>query len=117
MINSIITGVGHYVPERVVTNFDLAKVMDTNDEWIQERTGIVERRHVETDSKVSSTDLGVIAAKNALKDAGITAQDVDFILFATLSPDYYFPGNGCVNTMPKYCPWHSRLDSRGLCEL
>ena len=83
MINSFIKGVGHYVPERVVTNFDLAKVMDTNDEWIQERTGIVERRHIDPGT-ATSTDLGVLAAKNALKDAGLTAHDIDFILFATL---------------------------------
>ncbi|HJD86066.1 MAG TPA: 3-oxoacyl-ACP synthase, partial [Empedobacter falsenii] len=115
MINSIITGVGHYVPERVVTNFDLAEVMDTNDEWIQERTGIVERRHIETGSKISSTDLGVIAAKNALEDAGITAQDIDFILFATLSPDYYFPGNGVLVQKELGCRTIGAMDIRNQC--
>ncbi|GGF10304.1 3-oxoacyl-[acyl-carrier-protein] synthase-3 [Chishuiella changwenlii] len=115
MIRSIITGVGHYVPERVVTNFDLAEVMDTNDEWIQERTGIQERRHVEKDSRVSSTDLGVIAAKNALEDAGITAQDIDFILFATLSPDYYFPGNGVLVQKELGCRTIGAMDIRNQC--
>lgn len=115
MIHSIITGVGHYVPERVVTNFDLAEVMDTNDEWIQERTGIVERRHIEPDSKISSTDLGVIAAKNALEDAGITAQDIDFILFATLSPDYYFPGNGVLVQKELGCRTIGAMDIRNQC--
>lgn len=115
MIRSIITGVGHYVPERVVTNFDLAKIMNTNDEWIQERTGIQERRHVETDSKISSTDLGVIAAKNALEDAGITAQDIDFILFATLSPDYYFPGNGVLVQKELGCRTIGAMDIRNQC--
>lgn len=115
MIRSIITGVGHYVPERVVTNFDLAEVMDTNDEWIQERTGIQERRHVEKDSKISSTDLGVIAAKNALEDAGITAQDIDFILFATLSPDYYFPGNGVLVQKELGCRTIGAMDIRNQC--
>jgi len=115
MIRSIITGVGHYVPERVVTNFDLAEVMDTNDEWIQERTGIQERRHVEKDSKVSSTDLGIIAAKNALEDAGITAQDIDFILFATLSPDYYFPGNGVLVQKELGCRTIGAMDIRNQC--
>jgi len=92
MLQSKIAGIGYYVPKNVYTNNDLTRFMDTSDEWIQERTGIVERRHIEPGSKISSTDLGVIAAKNALEDAGITAQDIDFILFATLSPDYYFPG-------------------------
>ena len=115
MINSIIKGVGHYVPERVVTNFDLAKVMDTNDEWIQERTGIIERRHIEPGSKISSTDLGVKAAENALKDAGITAQDIDFILFATLSPDYYFPGNGVLVQKALGCKTIGAMDIRNQC--
>lgn len=115
MINSIITGVGHYVPERVVTNFDLAEVMDTNDEWIQERTGIVERRHIEPGSKISSTDLGVKAAQNALKDAGLTAQDIDFILFATLSPDYYFPGNGVLVQKELGCKTIGAMDIRNQC--
>lgn len=115
MINSIITGVGHYVPERVVSNHDLAKVMDTNDEWIQERTGIVERRHIEPGSKISSTDLGVKAAENALKDAGLTAQDIDFILFATLSPDYYFPGNGVLVQKALGCNTIGAMDIRNQC--
>lgn len=115
MINSIITGVGHYVPERVVTNHDLAELMDTNDEWIQERTGIVERRHIEPGSKISSTDLGVKAAENALKDAGLTAQDIDFILFATLSPDYYFPGNGVLVQKALGCKTIGAMDIRNQC--
>lgn len=115
MINSIIKGVGHYVPERVVTNFDLAEVMDTNDAWIQERTGIVERRHIEPGSKISSTDLGVKAAKNALEDAGLTAQDIDFILFATLSPDYYFPGNGVLVQKELGCKTIGAMDIRNQC--
>lgn len=115
MINSIIKGVGHYVPERIVTNFDLAEVMDTNDAWIQERTGIVERRHIEPGSKISSTDLGVKAAENALKDAGLTAQDIDFILFATLSPDYYFPGNGVLVQKQLGCRTIGAMDIRNQC--
>ena len=103
------------MPERVVTNFDLAEVMDTNDEWIQERTGIVERRHIEPGSKISSTDLGVKAAENALKDAGMTAQDIDFILFATLSPDYYFPGNGVLVQKALGCKTIGAMDIRNQC--
>jgi 3-oxoacyl-[acyl-carrier-protein] synthase-3 len=86
---------GYYVPERVVTNFDLEKVMDTTDAWIQERTGIVERhygkRHEET-----STTMGAKAAEIAIARAGIQKEELDFIIFATLSPDYYFPGCGVL---------------------
>ncbi|MBQ0147240.1 MAG: ketoacyl-ACP synthase III [Flavobacteriaceae bacterium] len=115
MNNSIIKGVGHYVPERIVTNFDLAEIMDTNDAWIQERTGIVERRHIEPGSKITSTDLGVKAAQNALKDAGLTALDIDFILFATLSPDYYFPGNGVLVQKALGCRTIGAMDIRNQC--
>lgn len=97
MYNSKITGLGHYVPENVVTNDDLSKVMDTNDAWIQERTGIKERRHVvKGDGDTTTTMGGVKAAKIAIERAGIDKDDIDFIVFATLSPDYYFPGPGGV---------------------
>ena len=89
-----IAGTGHYVPERVVTNQDLEKLMDTTDEWIQERSGIQQRRFVEPGT--GSTDLGVEAAKVALEDAGWAPGDVEFIIFATLSPDMYFPGDGVL---------------------
>lgn len=115
MIKSIIKGVGHYVPERVVTNNDLAEIMTTNDEWITERTGIKERRHVETKSGISSTDLGVKAAKNALENANLTAKDIDFILFATLSPDYYFPGNGVLVQRELGCDTIGAMDIRNQC--
>ena len=95
MIKSRIAGIGHYVPEKVVTNHDLAKVMDTNDEWIQERTGIVERRYAKKHEESTAT-MGAEAAKVAIERAGITPADVDFIIFATLSPDYYFPGSGVL---------------------
>ncbi len=88
-----IAGTGHFLPERIVTNKDLEKVMDTSDEWIQERTGIKERRFVEPGT--GSTDLGFEAAKAALDEAGWGPEDLDFIIFATLSPDMYFPGDGC----------------------
>lgn len=90
-----IASMGFYVPEKIVTNHDLAKVMDTTDEWVQERTGIVERRYAEKHKETTAT-MGVEAAKIAIERAGITAQDVDFIIFATLSPDYYFPGCGVL---------------------
>lgn len=96
MISTKIAGVGHYVPENVVTNEDLSKMMDTNDEWIRERTGILERRWVPEGSDDTPSVMGTKAARVAIKNAGITPQDIDFIIFATLSPDYYFPGPGVM---------------------
>lgn len=95
MLKSKIAGIGYYVPEKVVTNDDLTKFMDTSDEWIQERTGIKERRYGEK-FKETTTTMGVEAAKKAIDAAGIQKEDVDFIIFATLSPDYYFPGCGVL---------------------
>ncbi len=95
MYNSKISGLGYFVPDNVVTNDDLSKLMDTNDEWIQERTGIKERRHVVKGEDTTST-MGVKAAKIAIERAGIDKDDIDFIVFATLSPDYYFPGPGVL---------------------
>jgi 3-oxoacyl-[acyl-carrier-protein] synthase-3 len=92
VIRSRITGIGMHVPERVVTNADLEKLMDTSDAWIVERTGIRERRWVEPGT--GATDLGLEAARRALADAGRAAADVDFILFASTTRDYFFPGCG-----------------------
>lgn len=89
-----ISGLGYYVPENVVTNDDLSKLMDTNDEWITERTGIKERRHIKKGDGNSTSVMGAKAAAIAIDRAGITKDDVDFIIFATLSPDMYFPGGG-----------------------
>jgi len=91
---TIITGIGHFVPSRVVTNFDLEKKMNTTDEWIRQRSGIRERRHVEPGT--GSADLGIEAARRAIADARIDPQDIDFVIAATLSPDHYFPGNGVL---------------------
>lgn len=95
MYNSKITGLGFYVPDHVVTNDDLSRLMDTSDEWIQERTGIKERRHVVGDEDTTTT-MGVKAARIAIERAGIDKDEIDFIVFATLSPDYYFPGPGVL---------------------
>ncbi len=92
MRRTIILGTGHYVPPRVVTNFDLEKMMDTSDEWIMERTGIIERRFVEPGT--STSDLALQASLRAIEDAKISKEEIDFIIFATLSPDYLFPGSG-----------------------
>lgn len=94
MYQSKLTGLGKYVPENVVTNDDLSKMMDTSDEWIQERTGIKERRHIKKGDGNTTAVMGCKAAKVALERANTDANDIDFIVFATLSPDYYFPGCG-----------------------
>lgn len=91
---AIISGVGHYVPAHIVTNETLAARMETSDEWITERTGIKERRHVLPGSDDSTSTMGTKAAQIAIERAGLTPDDIDFIIFATLSPDYYFPGPG-----------------------
>lgn len=94
MYNSKIIGLGHYVPDNIVTNDDLTKIIDTNDEWIQERTGIKERRWAKEEDKETTFTMGLEAAKRAIKNSGLDKDDIDFIIFATLSPDYYFPGPG-----------------------
>lgn len=95
MPNAKIAGIGHYVPEKVVTNNDLTRVMDTSDEWIQERTGIQARRYAEKGQETTTT-MGARASEIAIERAGLQAEDIDFIVFATLSPDYYFPGCGVL---------------------
>lgn len=94
-LKSKIKGVGYYVPPRVVTNDDLVKQygIDTSDEWIQQRTGIKQRHFV--DAGTTNADLGVEAAKKALDAAGVKKEEIDFILYATLSQDHEFPGTGC----------------------
>jgi 3-oxoacyl-[acyl-carrier-protein] synthase-3 len=114
MIRSKIAGIGMYVPSKVVTNNDLTKYMDTNDEWIQERTGIKERRYAHRTEETTTT-MGVEAAKVAIERAGITAQDIDFIVFATLSPDYYFPGCGVLLQRAMKMKQVGALDVRNQC--
>jgi 3-oxoacyl-[acyl-carrier-protein] synthase III len=88
----VVRGNGMYVPPGVVTNEHLSRLMDTSDEWIQQRTGIRERRYARKGT--SSSDLGVEAARRALDDAGVAPEDIDLIVFTTMTPDHYFPGNG-----------------------
>ena len=95
MYNSKITGLGYYVPDNIVTNDDLSHIIDTNDEWIQERTGIQERRHI-IRGEDTTTSMGVKAARIAIERSGVAYEDIDFVVFATLSPDYYFPGPGVL---------------------
>ena len=94
MYTSKISGIGHYVPDNVVTNKDLEQYMETSDEWIEERTGIKERRWIDPTTDDMPSTMGTKAARIAIKNAGLTPDDIDFIVFATLSPDYYFPGPG-----------------------
>ncbi len=115
MYNAKIAGLGYYVPENVVTNDDLSKVMDTSDEWIQERTGIKERRHVINGDGDTTTAMGVKAAKVAIERAGIDKDEIDFIIFATLSPDYYFPGPGVLVQRDLGIKTVGALDVRNQC--
>lgn len=109
-----IAGIGMFVPEEVVTNHDLMQLMDTSDEWIQERTGIKERRFANPTGE-STTTMGVKAAAIAMERAGTTAQDIDFIIFATLSPDYYFPGCGVLVQRALKMKEIGALDVRNQC--
>ena len=92
MAYSRITGVGYYVPDNIVSNNDLTKWMDTSDEWIQERTGIKERRYFEY-GKDTNYSMATAASRQALERAGLTADDIDVIVYATITPDYFFPGS------------------------
>ncbi|OUR95586.1 3-oxoacyl-ACP synthase [Flavobacteriales bacterium 34_180_T64] len=94
MYNSKIIGLGKYLPENVVTNDDLSKMMDTNDAWIQERTGIKERRWIKEGTEDTSAVMGAKASRMAIERSGLSKDDIDFIVFATMTPDYYFPGCG-----------------------
>src|SRR6187399_2498474 len=114
MLRSKIAGIGMYVPKNVVTNNDLMKYMDTSDEWIQERTGIKERRYADRTKETTAT-MGIEAAKIAIERAGITAQDVDFIIFATICPDYYFPGCGVLVQRAMKMKEIGALDIRDQC--
>ncbi len=114
IIKSKIAGVGMYVPANVYTNNDLKKYMDTSDEWIQERTGIQERRYAHRTNETTTT-MGVEAAKIAIERAGTTSNDIDFIVFATLSPDYYFPGCGVLVQRAMKMKEVGALDVRNQC--
>jgi 3-oxoacyl-[acyl-carrier-protein] synthase III len=95
MFHTKIAGLGYYVPERIVPNSELENLMDTTDAWIQERTGIQERRYGKLHQETTTT-MGARAAEIAIERAGIQKEDIDFIIFATLSPDYFFPGCGVL---------------------
>ncbi len=108
-----ISGIGMYVPEQVVTNDDLSGLMDTSDAWIRKRTGIQERRYAEPG--VSTSALAVPAALAAIKDAGLEKEDIDFIIFATLSPDHHFPGSSSYFQAHMDMPGVPAMDLRTQC--
>lgn len=114
MPRSRIAGIGMYVPENVVTNQDLTQWMETSDEWIQERTGIRERRYAHRTEETTTT-MAVEAARQAMEMAGTTPKDIDFIVFATLSPDYYFPGCGVLLQRAMKMREIGALDVRNQC--
>jgi 3-oxoacyl-[acyl-carrier-protein] synthase-3 len=113
MKGSYIAGTGMYVPDQVITNHDLEQMMDTSDEWIRERSGIVERRFVEPGT--GPADLAVPASRQAIENAGISVEDVDFLIFATLSPETYFPGSGVHLQKKLGIPGIGCLDVRNQC--
>jgi 3-oxoacyl-[acyl-carrier-protein] synthase III len=114
MKKSRILGVGHYVPERIVTNTDLSKMMDTNDEWIVNRTGI-QQRHWFTPGVDTVTSMSKNASELALKRAGVTTSEIDFIIFATVTPDYFIPGNGVLLQRELGMGTIGALDIRNAC--
>ena len=95
MKNSYIKDITFYVPEKILTNDDLSKMMDTSDEWIKTRTGI-EKRHTTGDSNMGPVDLAVIASDKLLDKIGMDKGEIDFVVFATSTPDYYVPGSGAL---------------------
>ena len=114
MLSSKIAGIGKYLPSNVVTNQDLTAYMETSDEWIVERTGIKERRYAHRTEETTTT-MAVEAAKIAIERAGTTAEEIDFIIFATLSPDYYFPGCGVLVQRAMGMKEIGALDIRNQC--
>ena len=114
LYRSRIKGLGFYVPENVVTNDDLSKLMDTSDEWIQERTGIQQRHHALRGSD-TTTSMGVKASLKAIEAANINKEEIDFIVFATLSPDFFFPGCGVLVQKELDLPTVGALDIRNQC--
>ncbi len=114
MKSSKITGLGHYVPEQVVTNDDLTKILDTTDEWIVERTGIHERRFIDPNVHTVA-NMAAKATEMALERAGLKKDDIEFIVFATITPDYFFPGSGVLLQRELGLESIAALDLRNAC--
>ncbi len=115
MYNSKIIGLGYFVPENIVTNNDLSNFMETSDEWIQERTGIEERRWIDPKTGETTSTMAVKASKIAIERSGLRKEEIDFIIFATLSPDMYFPGGGVRVQDMLDMPTIGALDVRNQC--
>ncbi|MBB3890089.1 3-oxoacyl-[acyl-carrier-protein] synthase-3 [Phenylobacterium haematophilum] len=113
VLRSVVTGVGGYLPDEIVTNTDLAQVVDTSDEWIIERTGIRQRHRAAKDQPVS--DLAVEAARMALEAAGKTPADVDLIIVATTTPDLTFPATATIVQRKLGCPVGIAFDVQAVC--
>jgi len=113
IIRSVVTGVGSFLPEQVVTNADLTKIVDTSDEWIVERTGIRQRHKARDDEPTS--DLALKAAERALADAGKTAADVDLIIVATTTPDQTFPATAAIVQRKLGAPVGIAFDVQAVC--
>ena len=113
VLRSVVTGVGGYLPERVVTNDDLAKIVDTSDEWIRERSGIRKRHRAADDQPVS--DLAVAAARRALEAAGRTPDQVDLIVVATTTGDLTFPATATIVQRKLGCPIAPAFDVQAVC--
>ena len=112
-INSKIIGMGYYAPDNIIDNEYFTQFMDTSDQWITERTGIKQRRFV--DKGQGPADIAIPAVEMALKNANLTVNDIDFIIFATSSPDYYIPGSGCILQEKMSFPNIGALDIRNAC--
>lgn len=113
VVRSAVTGVGSFLPEQIVTNADLAQIVDTSDEWIQERTGIKQRHKARDDQPTS--DLATAAARRALADAGKTAADVDLIIVATTTPDMTFPATASIVQRKLGAPVGIAFDVQAVC--
>lgn len=114
MKHSKVMGVGHYVPENIITNDDLTEFIDTSDEWIRERTGIEERRWFNPD-KDTVANMATRASRMALDRAGMDAKEIEFIVFATITPDYFFPGSGVLTQRELGLQGIGALDIRNAC--
>ncbi|KEO74567.1 3-oxoacyl-ACP synthase III family protein [Anditalea andensis] len=114
MKKSRIIGAGHSLPDKIVTNEDLSQIMNTNHEWIVERTGIEERRWF-TPGKDTVNSMSLAASKMAIERAGISTKDIDFIVFATITPDYFVPGNGVLLQRDLGLQGIGALDIRNAC--
>ncbi len=115
MTYSQILGHGMFVPENVWTNQDLQKIMDTSDEWIQQRTGIKKRHWIDYNTATCTSDLALEASKKALESAGVKKEEIDLLILATLSPDHEFPGTACFLQSKLDIPGIPALDVRQQC--